>query len=149
MMTYIPVFGVSGLEFLIGSLLSSNAEKDLLSINPFLSQSDISTVLQLAISAIVYSNRIGQINRCLSYARSVIELLDDVSRLDCGQRVPGATRAGLIQKGELLASSLTTQRYFMHKSENDNSFSFGETLRVFCHGNLTSQFSNRSPIPCV
>ena len=114
-----------GLEFLIGSLLSSTAHRDIQNLNPFLTTADIHGLLLLVMNAIVHANRVGQLNRCLTHLRSIIDILKNLETEGVGddEHDTSVTRAALVQKGELLAASLSTNRHYMNHSKD--SYNFG------------------------
>ena len=66
-------------EFLFGTILSSNQETDLINLNPFLSSRDVQCVSAVMVAAILHANRIGQINRCVSDAKDIIDLVNSLS----------------------------------------------------------------------
>ncbi len=53
------------LDYLIGSLLSSNAVYDLQKLNPYFSRKDIEDMYLIAVNTLLRANRIGHINRYL------------------------------------------------------------------------------------
>jgi hypothetical protein len=89
-----------GLDYLVGSLLSSKSAWDLQKLNPYFDDSKKEHVYDIIAAAILHANRIGQINRCLSDARGLLSLLH-VTQNQAPQQAAEpnpALIAGLIQK---------------------------------------------------
>ena len=57
---------VAWVDLLVASILSTNSERDIQSMNPFLSSSATKTISHLTIVAMMTSIRIGQVHRALS-----------------------------------------------------------------------------------
>ena len=66
------------IEFLFGTLLSSNGENDLLKLNPYLSPENIKTIMDLITVTMLRSNRLGHTNRCIGTAINLENLIDKV-----------------------------------------------------------------------
>lgn len=89
-----------GLDYLVGSLLSSKSAWDLQKLNPYFDNDKREHVFDVIAAAILHANRIGQINRCLSDARGLLSLLHTTQTQPITQKTgPNlALIAGLIQK---------------------------------------------------
>ena len=102
------------LEYLFGALISSRSEADLLRINPYVRKESIESIFDLIVGTILYSNRVGQINRSLSEARDLQKLLLKFKQLKSVEQTT-EIKAGLILKGESLARQLSTKRTYIDK----------------------------------
>jgi hypothetical protein len=65
-------------EFLFGMLLSSQGEEDLLKLNPYLSSSTVTSIMNLVTTSMLRANRLGHTNRCIGTVISLEELLTKV-----------------------------------------------------------------------
>ena len=87
-------------------------ESDLQLANPFVSNADAGAVLDLAVSAIMRANRVGQINRCMSEARGLLRLLErDMSSVTEGAAADMAS--AILLKSQTLAEQLLARRHYM------------------------------------
>lgn len=96
-----------GFDYVIGSLLSSQAEHDLCKLNPFLSARDVQEILELTAVTLLHANRIGQLNRCISRNSNLIRILHWKDR---GH--PARVQA-VQQTAEGLAQLLSTRRHYV------------------------------------
>lgn len=60
-------------------LISSSGDAELRALNPFLSADQAAETLDLVVSAILHTSRVGQINRCAHEARGLLGLLADTN----------------------------------------------------------------------
>ena len=97
---------------IIGALVSTNAKADLQKINPFLTDAEADEILKLAALAIIRSTRIGQINRVLSFCRSLEALVHELHQPGAGGDSEGINLR-IIQKVEALAQQLVCRRHYM------------------------------------
>ena len=86
------------LDYVIGSLLSSEWKYDLQKLNPYFEEEAIQKVFDVSIGAILHANRVGHINRCLSDARDLLSLLHAAAEQEVSSTVNAPLLAGLIQK---------------------------------------------------
>ena len=102
-------------ELLVASILSTTAEQDIRSLNPYLSGSAYKTVNSLTVVAMLASIRIGQSHRALAGLSHLVKLLRQVK----GGNAPDAQKR-LCQEISLqsskVASDLTCERHFMKTS---------------------------------
>ncbi len=114
-------------EFLFGVLLSTQGEKDLLKLNPYLSAEVIQSLLSIVSLVMLRANRLGQTNRCIGTLISLESLLDKIVQIPFKDRArKGSVLAPkLIQSSEDLSKMITMERYYMKKSStaatNNNS----------------------------
>lgn len=89
-----------GLDYLIGSLLSSEWKRDLQKLNPYFNEETILQVYDVIATTIMHANRIGQTNRSLSDARDVLGLLKVAQAQSAEKAAAGNAPllAGLLQK---------------------------------------------------
>ena len=106
-------------EFVVGSLLSSQAVKDLQLVNPYLPEESIGHMLDIVVAAILSANRVGQINRCLDDLEALVSLLREAKELR-GASTDVSLLAALNQKSQSLASQLRSKRHYIQ--EEDNSY---------------------------
>ena len=62
----------------MASFLSSKVVRDLKNVNPFSAEEDIDRMMRIVEAMILHANRIVHINRCLSDARDLQQLFDDI-----------------------------------------------------------------------
>ncbi len=104
------------IEFVVGNLLSSRSDADLLNLSPFLG-SEIGRLHDLTISLTLASVRVGHINRCLDAARELYSELEKMARLDFSR--PDAEAVlfnSLSLKSTTLAGLLATKRAYLDAS---------------------------------
>jgi hypothetical protein len=102
------------LDFLISSCLSSKPLEDLQSLNPYLTLPMLTGLQDVTCTVLLVANRVGQINRCLDEANSILNMIRSPEQLgknvsERGERLA----AGLIQKSESLAEFLLGRRHYM------------------------------------
>ena len=104
------------MEFLFGSILSTKGTDDLLALNPYVRPDTLNLALRLVCISMLRANRVGQANRCLGSAVSLLELLDKALMLPAGpERLSKADTLvpKLIQASESLAAGLASKRSYM------------------------------------
>jgi hypothetical protein len=118
------------IEYLVGSLLDSRLPVDSLhplrSVNPFLTPDETSSLQEAIVETLLRANRVGQINRCISHARSLISLLRKMrGKATNNGKGPGEHAkellTGITQTSELLARELTTGRHYVDATTSDDS----------------------------
>ena len=131
------------MEFLFGSLLSSQGTQDLQKLNPYLSQRAMDTIEQLLVMVMLRANRVGQANRCLAIAATLTKLLAAAQATEPGdaRTAAGATLLPkLAQASGDLGDSLSAKRHFMvpcsdaastTESSSGGSFSFDPRFLLF------------------
>lgn len=104
------------IEFLFGSLLSSNGDEDLLRLNPFLTGPTVDLLFALIAACMLRANRLGLANRCMGTLISLQAMLDKVLKIPLEERMEARETAApkLIQLSEELAKSIAMGRYFMN-----------------------------------
>ena len=63
------------LDFMFCLLISTQSESDLQTVNPFLTAEEARELLDLVVSCILHTSRVGQINRAVSEAHGLLRLL--------------------------------------------------------------------------
>ncbi len=63
---------LTGLDYLVGSLLSSKSVWDLQKLNPYFGKSQIDHVYDVIAAIILHANRIGQINRYVVTNKNIL-----------------------------------------------------------------------------
>lgn len=58
-------------ELVVASLISSSGDKDLLKLNPYLTDGDAKKISNLVVDVLLHAVRLGQIRRSISEARSL------------------------------------------------------------------------------
>ena len=104
----------ASLELLFCLLISSKGEEDLKVINPFLSERQLSQLSDLTVAAILHASRVGQTNRTISDAQSLLSLLTKPAAADALARSVAAM--GLSLRGQTLAEGLSVRRHYMQPS---------------------------------
>eukprot|EP01087_Luapelamoeba_hula_P004848 TRINITY_DN1482_c0_g1_i1.p1 TRINITY_DN1482_c0_g1~~TRINITY_DN1482_c0_g1_i1.p1 ORF type:complete len:4317 (-),score=602.49 TRINITY_DN1482_c0_g1_i1:51-13001(-) len=115
------------LDYVVGALLSSEWKYDIQKLNPYFAETDIKQTFDVITGIILHANRIGHINRCLSDARDILGLLR-VAKAEGGRPNP-TLFAGLLQKGESLATNLATKRHYIDKG--DDQWKYDPRFLVF------------------
>ena len=110
---------VLGLDDLVSSLLSTEAEESLRLWNPFLDAAAVEQVLGLTIDLIMHVVRIGHTRRCLAEARDLLGCLERLrpatpttAKGEAPMDDPTIVQE-LILKSKLLAKSLSVKRAYM------------------------------------
>jgi hypothetical protein len=63
-------------EFLVATLLSTTAEEDISRLNPFLTEEEIKRLIDLTVLCLLHSNRLGQVLKCMTAARTLRTVID-------------------------------------------------------------------------
>ena len=98
-------------EYLVASLLSTQSDRDMVRLNPFISAERIDLVWRLTVGIILHTNRIGQCNRTLDEAKDMIGML--LRMLRDGAVNDTAVKQALILKSSTLAAQLAMKRYYI------------------------------------
>uniref|UniRef100_A0A6V2M4H7 ubiquitinyl hydrolase 1 n=1 Tax=Ditylum brightwellii TaxID=49249 RepID=A0A6V2M4H7_9STRA len=109
------------LELLVASILSSTAEHDIRSLNPYLSSDAYKTVTSLTAVSMLTSIRIGQSHRALTSLSKLILLL---RKVDSSNAPDVQTRLcqEISLQASMTASDLTSERHFMKMSASEIVF---------------------------
>ena len=86
-------------------------------------------LFSLVTSAMLHTNRVGQVNRCLNDARNTLRLLAKLSGPTNAEDVD-KVRVGIQQACVALATSLSTRRHFMQAGET-NGLEYDPRYLVF------------------
>eukprot|EP00457_Paulinella_chromatophora_P000019 gb/GEZN01000019.1/.p1 GENE.gb/GEZN01000019.1/~~gb/GEZN01000019.1/.p1 ORF type:complete len:4425 (-),score=920.40 gb/GEZN01000019.1/:221-11590(-) len=107
------------LQFLFSALLSSDAQRDLQRLNPYLSVETVSLLLQLVTVLVLRANRVGHINRSLGDGNKLLKLLDDALSIPADQRQKAAPRSlpKILQAGEALAKGISAKRHYIKQED--------------------------------
>ena len=89
---------------LIGTMLSSKGFKELVRINPFLTEEHIRTLEDAVAALMLRINRAGQISRCMAACTAMLELLSQA-----GEEKQDGNGLGLEQEMALMARELAAQ----------------------------------------
>ena len=108
-------------ELLVGSILSSRAEEDIRSLNPYLSSSAYKTVNSLTVVAMLASIRIGQSHRALAGLSHLVKLLRQVKPSNSPDTQKRLCQEISLQSSKI-ATDLTTERHFMTVSPTAVTF---------------------------
>ncbi len=111
------------LEYLFATILSSNQFNDLIQLNPFLSEIDISSMNYVISATILHANRVGQINRCLldlRYIQKNLLKLEKMCHKNDSIRVSDIKSLwhDITLKSDNLINNLKMSRYYMDILEN-------------------------------
>lgn len=99
-------------EHLVASILSTTAEHDIRSLNPYLSASAYKTVNSLTVVAMLASIRIGQSHRALAGLSHLVKLLRSVSSKNTPEEQKRLCQEIGLQASKV-ATDLTCERHFM------------------------------------
>lgn len=119
-------------EYLVASLLSTNSDRDIAKLNPFIDERKTHFVYDLAVSAILHSSRVSQINQALDLLRDVMKYLNKINVPKSSITTQQAVKTlSLLQ--QRLAASLLSKRHFVHATNTPNgvAFSFDPRYLVF------------------
>ena len=108
-------------ELMVASILSSTAEQDIRSLNPYLSSAAYKTVNSLTVVAMLASIRIGQSHRALAGLSRLVKLLRSVK----SSNAPDVQRRLCQEIGlqsSKVATDLTCERHFMTVTQNAVQF---------------------------
>lgn len=108
-------------ELLVASILSSTAEHDIRSLNPYLSSVAYKTVNSLAIVAMLASIRIGQSHRALAGLSHLVRLLKSVKSTNTPEVQKRLCQEIGLQASKV-AADLTCERHFMKVTPNAVEF---------------------------
>ena len=104
-------------ELLVASILSSTAEQDIRSLNPYLSSAAYKTVNSLTVVAMLASIRIGQSHRALGGLANLVKLLKNVKSNNTTKiKTRLCQEIGL--QASKVAADLTSERHFMRITPN-------------------------------
>ena len=104
-------------DYLISSLLSSQAVYDLQKVNPYFTTERIRAMMALVEAMLLHANRQGQINRSLQESTDLLALLARTEKTIAAGNVSDGAKsaliAGLLQKSITLGRHLTAGRYYI------------------------------------
>lgn len=101
------------LELLTQALLSSQAIRDVLSLNPYAQR--VPEILNLVATVLLHVNRISHTNRAISLARDLISALSELQRSQ--SKVSELTIDKILQASQALNDTLTAGRYYATAAE--------------------------------
>lgn len=104
-------------ELLVASILSTTAEQDIRSLNPYLSSAAYKTVTSLTVVAMLASIRIGQSHRALAGLSHLVKLLRAVKSSNTPEAQSRLCKEITLQASKV-ATDITTERHFMHVTSN-------------------------------
>ena len=123
-------------DFLLCLLVSSRAVDDLRATNPFVSVEAAEAIFDELTAAVLHASRVGQINRCLSEATGLLQLLCPAESRGFGA-CEGAQReaaSALALNAESLAEQMLTRRHYVDPDgEGQPSFDPRFLLFEFTH----------------
>jgi hypothetical protein len=99
----------------VASILSSTAEQDIRSLNPYLSGAAYKTVNSLTVVAMLASIRIGQSHRALAGLSHLVKLLRSVSSKNTPDEQKRLCQEINLQSSKV-ASDITCERHFLKLS---------------------------------
>jgi len=99
----------------VASILSSTAEQDILSLNPYLSSAAYKTVNSLTVVAMLASIRIGQSHRALASLSHLVKLLRSVSSKNTPDVQKRLCQEISLQSSKV-ALDITCERHFLKLS---------------------------------
>jgi hypothetical protein len=105
----------------VASILSSTAEQDIRSLNPYLSSAAYKTVNSLTVVAMLASIRIGQSHRALGGLSNLVKLLRNVKSKNT-QDVQKRLCQEIDLQASKVAADLTCKRHFMRVTPNAVEF---------------------------
>eukprot|EP01012_Entosiphon_sulcatum_P007139 TRINITY_DN13559_c0_g1_i1.p1 TRINITY_DN13559_c0_g1~~TRINITY_DN13559_c0_g1_i1.p1 ORF type:complete len:4669 (-),score=764.85 TRINITY_DN13559_c0_g1_i1:3029-17035(-) len=119
------------LDYLFGSLLSSNAVFDWQKLNPFLPDEATGPLFELIASCVLKANRVGHANKCREEISGLIDLLQTAMGLDCSgdPSKAEALTAAIQQKADSTATLLAAPRCYMQA--RDSAVSFDPRFAMF------------------
>lgn len=126
-------------EYLIGCMLSPDAETEIKAINPQLSDSALQCVVDLLLASMLRANRVGHTIRCIDLARGLIKMLQPLVNLSVTAPTAASSSfltPALVQslklQASLLASNLSMRRHYAFStSDSESQFSFDPRFLVF------------------
>jgi len=106
------------MEYLIGSLLSTQTVMDLQKLNPYFTNERIKDVKEVLTATILKANRVGQLNRAVDCIRKVIKILTKLqNREEKGAVTSASEKAALVLSAEKIIGNLCCKRYYMDESD--------------------------------
>jgi hypothetical protein len=119
-------------DYIVSSLLSTNSDRDIAKLNPFIDEKKTHFVYDLTISAILHTTRIAHINISLDLLRDLTKYLQRLATPNCTIPSQEATKSVSILQ-QKLAGMLVSKRHFVRASPNPNgvAFSFDPRYLVF------------------
>ena len=118
-------------ELLVASILSTTAEHDIRSLNPYMSSTAYKTVSSLTVVAMLTSIRIGQTHRALTSLSKLILLLRGVKSTNKPQQRDRISKEIKLQAAKV-ATDITNERHFMKVNpQNPNYITFDPRYLVF------------------
>eukprot|EP01063_Lacrimia_lanifica_P039595 TRINITY_DN8724_c1_g4_i1.p1 TRINITY_DN8724_c1_g4~~TRINITY_DN8724_c1_g4_i1.p1 ORF type:complete len:4579 (+),score=2099.61 TRINITY_DN8724_c1_g4_i1:248-13984(+) len=122
------------LEYVLGSLISSDLTGDLTKLNPFLTPEIVAEVTQIAMMAILVTSRVGHANKVREELTGILELLKTVeehrSESHSEEKLL-AVLAALQQKSGAVARTLTMSRSYLTKETGKESYMFDPRFMLF------------------
>ena len=117
-------------ELLVASILSTSAEHDIRSLNPYMSNIAYRTVTSLTVVAMLTSIRISQTHRALASLSKLILLLRRVGGGNSPQEQSRICKEIKLQSAKV-ASDIANERHFMKVTSDGNYFEFDPRYLVF------------------
>ena len=105
-------------DFMFCLLISSGGEADLRATNPHITDEAAQELFDLAVSVVLHSSRVGQINRCVSEASGLLKLLQP--RSGSYGANPAARReavSAITLKAQTLAENLLGRRHYIEPAD--------------------------------
>eukprot|EP00755_Sulcionema_specki_P005608 Sspe_Gene.33212::Locus_16237_Transcript_1_1_Confidence_1.000_Length_12018::g.33212::m.33212 len=131
------------LEYILGSLISSDLQGDLQKLNPFLDDKQVERISQLTTMCLLVASRVGQANKCREEVTGMIELIEGLGK-DLQAAAEGhhiapviqeeralARLAAMQQKSEAAAGMMSMARSFLTKEEGKETFLFDPRYLLF------------------
>ncbi|KAJ9441712.1 putative nucleoredoxin 1-2 [Diplonema papillatum] len=117
------------LEYILGSLISSDMKGDLLKLNPFLADVEVERMSQLITVMLLATSRVGLANKACDELHGILELLhsiqsnkpDSHSSVHLQEEKFLARLAALSQKNGAVARMLTVQRSYLQPENSPGS----------------------------
>ena len=114
-------------EFLFGSLISSQGESDIASLNPYIPAERVDSILQVVMLTMLRANRMGHASRCSGAAIVVLKLLRQTLE-PCAKQT---LLPMVLQAADDLADIISSGRYYGKKSSLDASVSLDPRFLIF------------------
>ena len=113
-------------EYLFGTLLSSQAHEDLVSLNPYLSKSDTDNVLGGVAVAVLRASRLGHLNRAIAASIKLKQILVKTLKMPVEARI--AEQATLlptiVQQVGGLSMWIGASRYFVQQEQKAGAIEY-------------------------
>lgn len=127
------LFATIWLEFLFGTVLSTDQFVDITKLNPYLSCGTVASLTSLIVSTILHANRVSQINRCIQDLRDLDSTFVKILNLDANFGISKDLHDEIILKEETLARNLTCKRYYISSSgDSTNTKEEEKRQRIVC-----------------